>query len=280
MLQLSKFWMLHNGINLLHLPLLWAIGGCGFIGRDPSCKGSPTGISPIALTGSSLANKELSLTFERSPSNRTAEFSTYLQSRGIGATFFIEGQRVSTTDTLVALRNEGHLIGNGTVSHADLTQTPDLLTEIRQVDDLITPYVVGDIFVFTAPEGRFEKKTAEYLNVQGLQKYVGPIGWDIGDETSAVSIDATCSQDGLSPSACAQRYLEKITEEKRGIIRFTEDAFDLPQLLRELIPNLEAALYKFVRIDQIPNIKKEILKRGGQPGVVADAGGCNDYRNP
>lgn len=278
--QLSKFWVFCKQIRCLPLlvsPL--ALVSCGFLDRDPACKVSPTGIAAMPLLGASLGEQELTLTFDRSPSENTEDISHYLQSRGIGGTFFIEGQRVDSPEIFIKLRDSGHLLGNGTLSHANLTASPDLLTEIRQVDDLLTPYVVGNIFIFRAPEGLFGKKTAEYLNRQGLQKYVGPIGWDVGPAASQVSLNITCSAESVTPKACAQLYFAAVTEKRSGILRFTESTFDLPLLLKELIPSLEAAGFKFARLDQVPDIKREILKRGGSPGVVGDEGGCNDYQS-
>jgi peptidoglycan/xylan/chitin deacetylase (PgdA/CDA1 family) len=238
---------------------------------------SLSGIAETAISGSSLNDQELVLTFDRAPSKTTEEIGAYLNSRSIGGTFFVEGQKLSDKTILSALRESGHLIGNGTLSHASLTKTPALLTEIRKVDQIITPYVVGNMFLFRAPGGAFNKETAEYLNRQGLQKYVGPIGWDVSLDPLDVSIALNCSDESISVGACSTNLFEVIAEKKRGILRFSSTQKDLPLLLKELIPNLEAAKFKFRRLDQVPDVRRELVKREARLDASGEEGGCDDY---
>lgn len=276
--QVSKLWMGRQRLGLIWTScILWNVGCNTALSSDPSCKVVPSGIGDLPISGSSLNDQELVLTFDRSPSKNTEELAGYLNSRSIGGTFFIEGQRLRDKELLRGLRESGHLIGNGTLSNTSLTETPALLTEIRRVDHIIAPYVVGNMYLFRAPQGDFNKDTAAYLNQQGLQKYVGPIGWDVSLDSPAIDTDVACAEVGGTVTGCAKTLFDAISLKKRGILRFSSDQSGLVNLLKELIPSLETAKFKFLRLDQVPDIRRELVKREARPGTVGEEAGCDDY---
>lgn len=278
MLGVSNYWVTRQRLRLhwIWTSVLWSACNGG-LSNDPSCKVALSGISSDAIRGASLNDFEVALTFDRAPSSSSEEIAAFLNSRAIAATFFIEGKKISDTEILKYLRESGHLIGNGTLSYENLAKTPALLTEIRKVDQRITPYVVGNIYLFRSPTGDFNENLAEYLNRQGLQKYVGPIGWDISLEIDDPEIADLCRDEITSTSICSRLFLNIVQQKKKGILRFTESQKGLVAFLKELVPELEASKFKFIRLDQVPDIRRELVKREAQPGTTGGDGGCDDY---
>ena len=257
----------------------WALG-CGSKAPTSSGLACPVGTEQLAeqaLTANALAPNQLSLTIDRVPGPATVDVSAYLANRKIKATFFVEGARLTDPKILGSIRGDGHLIGNGTVSNQRLPAAPNPAIDVRIVDRMITPYVVGNIFLLRAPDGMFDGKVARYLSSQGLQKYVGPIGWDAGVTADGGALDQSCWDQGLSPKACAQAYITNIAQAKKGIVRLTDGGTVLGDLVKELIPLLEVAGYSFVRLDVVPEVRRGLLLRGAAIDTVAGPGGCDDY---
>jgi peptidoglycan/xylan/chitin deacetylase (PgdA/CDA1 family) len=278
MLGVSNYWVTRQRLRLHWILTSLLCSACnGGLSNDPSCKVALSGISSETIRGASLNDFEIALTFDRAPSGSTEEIAAFLNSRGIAATFFLEGKKISDTDILKYIRESGHLIGNGTLSNENLAKTPALLTEIRKVDQKITPYVVGNIYLFRSPTGDFNEELAEYLNRQGLQKYVGPIGWDISLEIDDPEIAAFCRDEITSTSTCSRLFLNMVQQKKKGILRFTDSQKGLAAFLKELVSELEGSKFKFIRLDQVPDIRRELVKREAQPGTIGGDGGCDDY---
>lgn len=219
----------------------------------------------------------ISLVIDAAPTAHTAEVSELLTNKQLGATFFVVGRQLDGREAdLSAVRGGGHLIGNATYSGAKLTQTPLSAGELRKADELLTPYVVGDMFLFRAPHDEFNGDLAEYLNQQGLQKYVGPIGGDVVAETGQ-SLDAVCWSELLTPGQCAVRYVEVLADKKKGIVRFSDGFPQLLGLLQELLPALETAGFRVERLDRVPEIRRRLQERGAKVDQIAGPSGCNDY---
>ena len=255
-------------------------GACSNSEPGPACKVATSGIADAPITGKSLLDKTLAFTFDHAPSAFTAEIADLLTSRQINAAFFVVGKQLEEAadqGILGHLRGNGHLVGNGTYSYANLEAVPLPSVELRQVDQMITPSVVGNMFFFRSAANTFNHKVAAYLNMQGLQKYVGPIGSDIAFTDGADPIDKGCWAAVLTPADCAQRYIDAINLKKQGIVRFTDGSSQTTALLQALIPLATAAGYKFVRLDDVPEIRTAFLQREAVPGTVAGNAGCKDY---
>jgi len=270
-----------------YLTVLWLgvafqclLGACGqgpLKVSGPACKQGGGGLAAEPLHGTSLDDQSLVLTFDRSPSLYSSDIAEYLAGRGLSATFFVEGQKVKATSELAALRDQGHLIGNGTYSYGNLAKAYAPAMEVRQVDRIITPYVVGDLFLLRTPSNSFGADLAAYLTGRGLGKYIGPIGWDVESEPRGESIDLSCWADGVSASECAQRYVQAINGFKKGIVRFTDGREELKGLLRELMPSLQTLGFSIVRLDEVPEVRRAALERGARPGTSGGPSGCQDY---
>lgn len=264
------------------------IGGAGALacsGGDgsadpPATCASESALSGAPYAGTSLAAKQLALTFDDGPGSRSAELSAYLKAEGIQAAFFVNGKNVPTYPVIAQLVADGHVLANHTQDHADLTdrsrfpvtQAGDtaLVAELSQTDVLIAPYVQSARFLFRAPYGAFDGHDYSVLHAAAMDKYVGTIGWDIGGErTQASAADWACWQETpkLTTKACGDLYRQEIDTVGRGIVlmhdadygdssnhSLTSGVGNTVDMVKYLVPLLKAAGYTFVRVDHVPDI--------------------------
>lgn len=234
----------------------------------------------------SLAANQLALTFDDGPGSRTAELSTYLNSQGIHATFFINGHcfdqynpcgnGLAANNILLQLKNDGHLIANHTQDHYDLTDatrfpsTPEgdtgILNELSQTHSIIEPFVDQGHFLFRPPYGNWDQRSYQLLGSSSMNKYLGPVRWDIGGMmTDTFAADWDCWQNtsgkGIQTSSqCGDRYLNEVRSVGRGIVlmhdsdQINATIGNTVDMIKYLIPILKSQGYSFVRADQVPEL--------------------------
>ena len=210
------------------------------------------------------ADKTITLTFDDGPSvAETIPIAEYLNQNGISATFLIQGSRAFSAtgpSMLKKLKDLGHIVANHTWDH----RTPSV-DNVTRVDDRIHPYITDGIYLFRAPGGEWYRSLASRFNSSPkLKKYVGPLWWDIGG--SAPFADWAC-RDKRSVASCADGYFRESQQVGKGIVLFHDTGYGVDstytlKLVKNLVPRWKAAGYKFIRIDEVPGIKKELLKTG------------------
>lgn len=270
------------------------------------CASNP---SPNCAHGTPLGPKQLALTFDDGPGSRTLELSGYLKSRGIRATFFINSAHVGAgaEAVLAQMVADGHLIGNHTRDHADLTTLGDaeMIDQLAKTDAVIAPFVPSGHLVFRAPFGAWNARVHDVLHASAMDKYVGPVSWDVGGETTArYAADWDCWDDAggrgaLTTKQCGDRYLSEITDIGRGIVLLHDQDYgdaanhalttgrgntvDMVKYLVEGsaahgVAGLEARGYTFVRLDDVPDIKAALPpdNPGGGCAPTCSARACGD----
>ncbi len=125
------------------------------------------------IYGGSGDQKRVSITFDAGFDNgyHTPILDT-LKEKEVSAAFFLDGNFVKQNGPLVQrMAAEGHIIGNHTLNHADMTKLTDLATYRKQIDgwnDLLTPLGLEPSGYFRFPCGRFSRRTLEYNEQLGL----------------------------------------------------------------------------------------------------------------
>ena len=228
----------------------------------------------------------IALTFDDGPNMRTGEVLDALKELNVKATFFIVGNQAHRHPELLRrIAREGHLLANHSATHAFLGAKYDgdpqgLVDQIRDVHDQIAPLMPADgKFYFRAPYGKWTKDHARILNRDGeLRRYVGPIYWDIGGDTTLTrdgyvmsSADWDCWQMGWSAHTCAKGYVREIRRKDGGVVLMHAIHARSGALVREVVPALIEEGYRFVRLDQMPEYRK--YETPGATGV-ADARGA------
>lgn len=261
---------------------------------EHACSGAQA-LSKTPLTGASMPLKTLSFTFDDGPGARTIELSHYLKSQGIRATFFVWGQAIENdgagTTTLQALLDDGHLIANHTEHHLSLTEnlptplTPEqMVAELTDVDKQIAPLIKNDIWLFRPPYGHWDDKAADVLDKSTMKKYVGPILWNVGGSmTQTSAADAECWKPEVHKSVteCGDLYVKEIDNVGKGIVLMHDPYFieqnnpesgGTYQMVQYIVPILKAKGYKFMRVDEVPDVAKLLPNAkgtvdGGAPGT-------------
>jgi peptidoglycan/xylan/chitin deacetylase (PgdA/CDA1 family) len=255
---------------------------------------SRAALTATPYRGTSLAPKTLALTFDDGPSARGLEISRYLKSLGVRATFFVTGAKVGPTalpnphgttpdpaaaTILAELARDGHLVASHATTHRNLTtEVPDaeLVAELAETDALLAPYrVPPQVRAFRAPYGAYDARVHAVLAASPMNAYVGPLGWDMGgrsDRYPRAAADWACFQGDLRTSGgalangtgyatstqCADAYLAEIESVGRGVVLMHEPyawaSGNTEDLLRSLVPRLVVLGYRFVRVDEIPEL--------------------------
>ena len=248
------------------------------------CQG-PRTIAPTFGQGDGLADKTLALTFDDGPAEITSELSSYLKAQGVAATFFVNGANVEgLEDVLPQLVRDGHLVGNHTHTHAALTTlaASEAIAEVSKTDALIEDLVPQGKLFFRPPFGDWSTDVQSALAGSGMNKYQGPIGWDIGDQlTASTAADWDCWDEGngsRTVSECGALYLEEIAAKKKGIVLLHDgppggEGAKTLAMIQAIVPKLKADGYRFARIDAVPF---EGLGGGSGSGSGAGGGASSD----
>jgi peptidoglycan/xylan/chitin deacetylase (PgdA/CDA1 family) len=198
------------------------------------------------------------------------KIATFLNHRGIRATFFVVGQYVRASREVVrAVRGLGHLIGNHTDTHKQLTQlTSDpeqLIREVVEADREILEFVDDGPFRLRPPFGEWDAEAAEVLHrSRELEKYSGTVGWDIDCADWKIgSPEDPKSGTPYTLEQCQENYLRRIRKKRSGVVLLHDWSADPPPLGERLRANnrtLELTKwlvdqlgddFKFVALDQI-----------------------------
>jgi peptidoglycan/xylan/chitin deacetylase (PgdA/CDA1 family) len=236
--------------------------------------------------GATLPDGTIALTFDQGPAERTWELSDFLHDEGIAATFFVNGKSVDGREwALAKLVNDGHLVGNLTQTNALLTELGDaeIIAEVEQTDARILPFVPGGKFFLRAPYAAWAPNVRRALDVSPMKKYVGPIGWDIGNaltDKSAADFECWSDDHQIDVETCGDLYFEEIKAKKKGVVLMHDGPLDplegnngpTVDMVKYLVPKLKAAGFTFVRVDQIPAPKPPFVETPPPPeGTSTDA---------
>jgi hypothetical protein len=188
-------------------------------------------------------------------------------------------------DILPQVKSLGHLIGNHTYDHPNLSQYSssggDVASQIARADGPIRHWIDGPVVFVRPPYGAWDPIVADALNANltASLSHVGPVVWNI-DGT-----DYAFWSNNRTPEECAAYYIQQIEAQRRGIVlmhdctadqdvvKLANRTFELVQLL---IPELKLRGYQFVRLDAVPNIAA-----GNQNSIRLALRGSNDlYVSP
>lgn len=189
------------------------------------------------------ASKELYLTFDSGYENGvTPQILDVLKAKGVPAIFFITGHYVKDQPELVKrMAAEGHLIGNHSWSHPDMTTLPEarIVSELSQVKDAVAQLTgQKEMAYLRPPRGIFSdrvlgtSKGAGYTNVFWSVAYKD---WDTKAQRGAkYAYDSVMAQ--LHPGAVI--LLHSVS---------TDNAGALPQI----IDDARAKGYTFKSLDEM-----------------------------
>lgn len=229
-----------------------------------------------------VGHHRIAVTIDDGPTEVTPRMLDVLKENGIHATFFLIGRQVvEHPDIVRRIVAEGHLIGNHTFTHPNMLkmnptthqweclQESFIYDEIRRAHEVILPYVPAaqHHLYFRPPGGGWCAAYATSINNDPeLRHYVGPLYWvmggsiwqanekdphgpllDAGDEECWTSAH-------VSVARCLAGYEASVKRHNGGVLLNHDIHMQSVQLLASLLPKLRAENYRFVTLDEVPEL--------------------------
>lgn len=188
--------------------------------------------------------KKVALTFDDGPNGiYTEKLLDGLLERNVKATFFITGENIKENEDLIArMYEEGHLLGNHTYSHVNLSEL-DFEAACEEINDTnasvynITGYEMEYI---RPPFGEWTDKLKEKTDMAIVMWNVDPLDWK--DQNSAL---------------VTSRILKNV---KNGDIILLHDIFNSSvEAALQVIDELKKQGYIFVTVDELRESEKVMI---------------------
>ena len=181
-------------------------------------------------------SKKIALTFDDGPDGTYTELLLDgLQKRSVKATFFVMGKKAEEFPELVQrMSEEGHLIGNHTYSHMQLSKqkTEEFKAELQKTSEIIEG-ITGEQPIFVRPPfGTWDRKFENELNMFPVLWTIDPLDW--------------CSDD----TACIVRNVVSRAEENDIILMHDQYKSSVTAAL-QIVDELQALGYEFVTVEEI-----------------------------
>lgn len=180
--------------------------------------------------------KKICLSFDDGPDPRyTPQLLDGLAQRKVKASFFLTGKKAEEYPELVKrLQEEGHLIGNHTYSHLQLTRNnrEQFKQELEKTNGIIEQITGEEVLFVRPPYGCWEKSLEEELNLFPVLWNIDPLDW--------------CSSD-------ASRIVERVlsgAKENAIILMHDEFPSTVTAALR-VVDELQKEGYEFVTVDEV-----------------------------
>ena len=133
------------------------------------------------VCGTSGEPKKIALTFDDGPHPKyTEQLLDGLKERGVVATFFVTGENAENyPDIIRREQDEGHLIGNHTYSHIQLTSRnrETFREELVQTNEILEEITGEKISFVRPPYGSWDKSFEKALNMFPVLWYIDPLDW-------------------------------------------------------------------------------------------------------
>lgn len=254
----SKKWMMALGIPALIITMVFLMSA-GWSVSDttahdwyfqPNDTHTPPQVaSEVPLEGYSVlygggeTEKKIAITFDAGYDNgyHTSILDT-LKEKKVPAAFFLDGNFVKQNGQLVKrMAAEGHIVGNHTLNHADMTKLTDFATYREQIEgwnDLVTALGLTPSGYFRFPCGRFSARALDYNEKLGLTS----VFWTF-------AYYDWVQEDQPAP----QKALEKITSRMHNgcILLLHSTSATNAEILGTLIDQLRAEGYEIVSLEQL-----------------------------
>ena len=125
--------------------------------------------------------RKIALTFDDGPHPfYTEELLDGLKERGVVATFFVTGEHASLhPDVIKRMQEEGHLIGNHTYSHMQLTKKnrEKFKEELVRTNEVLEEITGVEVEYVRPPYGCWDKSFEEELNMFPVLWTIDPLDW-------------------------------------------------------------------------------------------------------
>lgn len=180
--------------------------------------------------------KKIALTFDDGPHPYyTRQLLKGLKERNVKVTFFITGQNVEAYPEIVKeIYADGHLIGNHTYSHIQLTSgnAESFKQEIVKTNEVIKEVTGEDTIYIRPPYGSWNKEFEKELNMFPVLWTIDPLDW--------CSSNVSC----IVKTVCAKAG-------ENDIILMHDQYKTTVTAALEIVDNLMEEGYEFVTVDEL-----------------------------
>lgn len=180
--------------------------------------------------------KKIALTFDDGPHPKfTEQLLDGLKERGVHVTFFVTGEHAELhPDIIERMNEEGHVIGNHTYSHIQLTNEnrESFKEELIKTNQILHEITGEEVLYVRPPYGTWDKNFETELNMIPVLWNVDPLDWCSGD--------ASC---------VASRVLKEADE---NAIILMHDYYETSVTAAlQIVDELQRRGYTFVTVDEI-----------------------------
>lgn len=178
----------------------------------------------------------IAITFDDGPSSRyTGRLLDGLKERNVKASFFLIGENAEENPELVErIYKEGHLIGNHTYSHVQMTHLSEkeAANEIERTDQVISAITGEHVAYMRPPFGAWQRELEIKMEVLPVLWSVDPLDWTTENVDEIVS--------------------KVVTEVEEGDIILLHDCYasSVEAALR-IVDILQKEGYEFVTVDRL-----------------------------
>lgn len=179
---------------------------------------------------------KIAITFDDGPHPcYTQQLLDGLKDRGVKATFFVTGEHAEQyPDIIRRMNEEGHLIGNHTYSHIQLSNgnRQTYKEELIQTNEIISHITGREVLFVRPPYGSWDKSLEKDLNMFPVLWNIDPLDW-CSDNVSCI-VTKVCSKAGEND------------------IILMHDCYDSSVTAAlQIVDELTAQGYEFVTVDEI-----------------------------
>lgn len=212
--------------------------GCCFIGISKKTKETEGEIQQKESVEESGVKEKpsIAITFDDGPSGRyTGRLLDGLKERNVKASFFLIGENAEENPELVErIYKEGHLIGNHTYSHVQMTHLSEeaAVREIEKTDQVISAITGEHVAYMRPPFGAWQRELEVRMEVLPVLWSVDPLDWTTENVDEIVS--------------------KVVTEVEEGDIILLHDCYasSVEAALR-IVDILQKEGYEFVTVDRL-----------------------------
>ena len=161
-------------------------------------------LGTVQVIGSAEAEnaKKIALTFDDGPHPvYTPVLLDGLAKRKVNATFFITGENAEAYPELVKrMQEEGHLIGNHTYSHIQLTRgnREKFKGELKKTNEIIEEITGLGVTYVRPPYGSWDKSFEKELNMIPVLWNIDPLDWCCNDASCVIrKVESAAGEDAV-----------------------------------------------------------------------------------
>lgn len=186
----------------------------------------------ISIMGKLIENKDerkIALTFDDGPHPYyTEQLLKGLKERDVKATFFVTGKNVEEyPDIVKKMYEEGHLIGNHTYNHTQLTSKnrESFKEEIIKTNEVIKEAIGEDTIYVRPPYGSWNKEFEKELNMFPVLWTIDPLDW-CSSNVSCI-VDTVCAKAGENEIILMHdQYKSTVTAALKIVDRLKEEGYE------------------------------------------------------